>query len=106
MGAETKNDAGRLVVTKVPRETPASESGLNTEDEIVAIDDFRVRADQLSQRLENYRPGDKVSLLIARREKLIRLDVTLSDEPARGWQLEVNPDATADQQHRLDAWLA
>jgi predicted metalloprotease with PDZ domain len=106
LGAETKSDAGRLVVTKVPRQTPAYDSGLNVDDEIIAIGEFRIRADQLSQRLENYRPDDKVCLTVARREKLTRLELTFSDEPSKDWHLEVNPDATADQTQRLNAWLA
>jgi predicted metalloprotease with PDZ domain len=88
----------------VPRETPAWESGLNVDDEIIAIGDVRVRPDQISQRLENYRPGDKVSILIARREVLMRLDLTLGNEPKR-WQLEVRPDATDAQKRNLANWL-
>jgi predicted metalloprotease with PDZ domain len=106
MGAETKNDAGRLVVSKIPRGTPAHDSGLNVDDEILAIDAFRVRADQLSQRLENYALGNRVSLLIARREKLSRVEVTLTAEPAKQWQLEVRPDATDAQKSHLARWLA
>lgn len=91
MGADTKNDAGRLVVTRIASGTPAFDAGLNVDDEIIAIGEIRVRADQLSQRLENYRPGDRVSLLIARREKIMRIDLTLGEEPAKRWQLEVRP---------------
>jgi predicted metalloprotease with PDZ domain len=105
-GAETKNDAGRLVVTKVPRATPAYASGLNVDDEILAVGDFRVRADQFAQRLENYRAGESVSLLIARREKLMRIDLRLSAEPAKNWLLEVHPDATDDRKRHLSEWLA
>jgi predicted metalloprotease with PDZ domain len=104
-GAETKNDAGRLVVTRVPRGTPAFDSGLSVDDEILAIGDFRVRAEQLSQRLDNYRPGEEVSLLVARREKLNRIELILGQEPARRWQLEVRPDATVEQKRHFEAWV-
>jgi predicted metalloprotease with PDZ domain len=104
-GAETRNDAGRLIVTRVPRGTPAFESGLSVDDEIIAVGEFRVRADQLVQRLDSYRPGDRISILIARREKLIRLDLTLAQEPPRSWQLEPRPDASAEQKEHLAAWL-
>jgi predicted metalloprotease with PDZ domain len=104
IGCVTRDDKGRLIVLRVPRETPAWESGLNVDDEIIAIGDVRVRPDQISQRLENYRPGDKVSILIARREVLMRLDLTLGNEPKR-WQLEVRPDATDAQKRNLANWL-
>jgi predicted metalloprotease with PDZ domain len=105
LGAETRTDNGRLIVRRVPRETPVYESGLSVDDEIIAIDDFRVRADQLSQRLENYKPGDKVSILVARRDQLMRISLTLGEEPKK-WQLEIRPEATEAQKHNLDAWIA
>jgi predicted metalloprotease with PDZ domain len=104
LGATTRNDNGRLVVTQVRRGTPAFEAGLNVDDEILAIDDFRVRADQLPARLELYKPEDKVTLLVARREVLNRLDVRLAAEPAREWRLEVDPAAT-EQTRQRERWL-
>jgi predicted metalloprotease with PDZ domain len=105
LGATTRNDGGRLIVSQVRRETPAHESGLNVDDEIVAVDDVRVRADALGARLEQYRPGDKVSVLVARRDRLIRIDVTLGTDPGRAWRLEPLPAATDEQKKRLSAWL-
>jgi predicted metalloprotease with PDZ domain len=105
LGAGTRNDQGRLVVTSVRRETPAAAAGLSAEDEILAIDDIRVRADGLPSRLEQYKPGDKIVMLVSRRDRLSKLDVTLGPEPARAWRLEVDPDASEAQKYRLIAWL-
>ena len=105
LGIGTRNDAGRLVVTQVRRDTPALAAGLNVDDEILAIDDYRVRADRLDNRLEQYRPGDKVVFLVARREQLLRLELTFGTEPARAWRLEVNPSATEAQQSSRGRWL-
>ena len=105
IGGGTRNDAGRLVITSVRRGTPAIEAGLNVDDEILAIDDVRVRADGLVARLDQYKPGDKVSVLVARRDKLTKIEVTLGPEPGRAWRLEVLPTATAEQQARLTAWM-
>jgi predicted metalloprotease with PDZ domain len=105
LGANTRNDNGRLIVTQVRRETPAHATGFNVDDEILAFDDVRVRGEGLAARLEQYRPGDTVSVLIARRDRLMRLDVTLGAEPGRVWRLEVLPNATDEQKKRLMAWL-
>jgi predicted metalloprotease with PDZ domain len=105
LGVKTRVDAGRLLVANVPRGTPAFESGVNPEDEIIAIDDFRVAADQLDKRLESYKPGDKVTLLVARREELKRLPVTLGAEPSDRWNLIVRPDAAPEQRAHLAQWL-
>ncbi len=104
IGVTTKIDSGRLLVSQIPRGTPAY-GRLNVEDEIIGIGDFRVKPDQFAQRLENYRPGEEVAILVARREKLARVDVVLAGGPTRSWQLEVDPDATRSQRSNLDAWL-
>jgi predicted metalloprotease with PDZ domain len=106
LGAKTRIDGGRLVVENVPRGTPALDAGVNPGDEILAIDDFRVPPDKLDERLQSYRPGQKVNLLVARREELKRLNVTLGLEPANRWTLTVKPNATPAQQAHLAAWLA
>jgi len=106
LGAVTRNDNGRLAVTNVPRATPAEAAGVSVDDEIVALGDFRIRAEQFDQRLGAYHPGDIVALLVARRDKLVTLTVTLGSEPQRAWRLEVDPAATAEQRSHLQAWLA
>lgn len=105
LGTTTRTDNGRLVVTGVRRGTPAFDGGLNVDDEILAVDEVRVRPDGLAARLDQYRPGDKVQLLVARRDKLTRLDVTLGADPGRPWRLELRPDATEQQKARVLAWL-
>jgi predicted metalloprotease with PDZ domain len=105
LGITTRNDAGRLVISQVRRDGPGWNGGLNVDDEILAIDEFRVRADRLEQRLQQYRPGDRVTFLVARREQLIRIPIALEREPARAWRLETLLNPTAAQTQQLDRWL-
>ena len=105
MGASTRNDNGRLVVSLVRRGTPAHAAGVNVDDEILAIDDLRVRADGLVARMDQYKVGDTLRLLVARRDRLITFDVTLAAEPGRPWRIQPKPDATAEQKARRAAWL-
>lgn len=106
LGVTTRTDGGRLVVSQVQRGTPAYAGGLNVDDEVIAIDDVRVTADQLTGRLEQYAPGNQVSVLVARRGRLERLPVTLGTAPSATWKVEVEPKATDAQKARLKAWLA
>jgi predicted metalloprotease with PDZ domain len=105
LGAITRNDNGRLVVSQVRRGTPVYDAGLNVDDEILAIDDYRVRPDRFESRLEQYAPNDKVSLLVSRREQLMKIEVTLGTEPPKKWRLHISPSATEVQKQRLAAWL-
>jgi hypothetical protein len=44
-------------------------------------------------------------MLIARREQLMRIEVTLEREPARSWRLEVAPASSSQQAQQLNRWL-
>ena len=101
----TRTDNGRLLVSQVQRQTPGWQYGFNVDDEILAIDDYRVLPQHWETRLAHYRPGEQGTVLVARRERLQRLAVTFGAEPSKTWQLALHPDATAAQQTRLAAWL-
>jgi predicted metalloprotease with PDZ domain len=105
LGISTRNDSGRLIVAQVRRGSPAHTAGINVDDEVLAIDDFRVRADRLDSRLDQYRVGDRVSVLVARREQLLRVDVTLGSEPARTWRLDLDPAAKDPALQTRTRWL-
>jgi predicted metalloprotease with PDZ domain len=44
-------------------------------------------------------------VLVARRGQLLKLEVTLGDEPRETWKLKIRPDATPEQTANLEAWL-
>jgi predicted metalloprotease with PDZ domain len=106
LGAVTRVDDGRLLVSHVRRNTPAHAAGVNVDDEIVAIDEIRVRPDTFQDRLQQYSPGDVLTLLVARRERLVRIPVEVAPEAARTWRLEPVPQPTAAQRERLASWLS
>jgi predicted metalloprotease with PDZ domain len=102
----TRHDGGRLVVTQVRRDTPALQAGIDVDDEIVAVDEYRVRPEGWDGRLEVYRPGDRVTILVSRRERLIQLEATFAAEPPPSWRLEEDPNAAREQRTRLEQWLS
>jgi len=65
-----------------------------------------VRPDGLSARLELFKAGDRITMLVARRDRLMEMLVTLGPDEGRPWRLEVRPDATSDQRARLTGWLS
>ena len=105
LGVETRADGGRLVVTRVHRDSPGAAAGINVDDEIIAIGDYRVRADQWDRRLDQYPPTTTASLLVARREALQRLDVTFGQEPGNAWRLAPRVAPTQAQLATRAAWL-
>ena len=105
LGLTTAATTGRLTVTIVKRATPGFDAGFNVNDEILAIGDERVTPEVWSRRMEQYRPNEKVSFLIARRGRLQRLEATFGVEPTSKYKLEIDPQATEAQKAHRKAWL-
>lgn len=105
LGLSVRDAGGRLVVSQVQRDSPAYDAGFNVDDEILAIGEYRVGPSQWTDRLDEHVPGDRLSVLIARRDELRRLDVTLGARPDLAWRLSVDPNATPEQKARLKAWM-
>ena len=105
LGLVTQAQDGRLVVAEVRRDTPAYTAGFNVGDEILAIDDYRVRANGWNQRLRLFRAGETAAVLVARRDRLLDLSVTFGAAPDRAWELSVALEPTEMQTRQLDLWL-
>lgn len=105
LGVTTKTSDGRLIVSKVLRDSPAWKAGINPDDELIAIEGFRVLPASFESRMKQYRAGDSLELLISRREKLTPLRVVTTERPKQSWKIEVSDDPTVPQTTRLDAWI-
>jgi predicted metalloprotease with PDZ domain len=105
LGVETRVETGRLLITRITRGGPAEHSGLSVDDEIIAVNDFRVRPEKYEKHLENHAPGERVSVLVARRDRLTRFETILA-EPPKKWRLELREDMTPIQKEHLERWLS
>jgi predicted metalloprotease with PDZ domain len=77
LGAGTFERNGRLVVSYVLEDSPAWESGLNADDEIVAVDGLRATSSSLVDRIADRMPGESVKLVVFRRDTLREIPVKL-----------------------------
>ena len=105
LGLTTRADNGRMAVTVVKRGTPGFDAGFNVGDEIVAIGDERILPEVWSKRMDQYRPNERASVLIARRGRLQRLEATFGAEPASRHRIEIDPAANDEQKAHRKAWL-
>jgi predicted metalloprotease with PDZ domain len=98
---------GRLEITGVRRETPAYEFGLQVDDEVIALDDYRVTPEKFDERLKRYPEGSKIHLTIARGGRMLSVAMVVGKKPADRWNLEVDPAAgTEAKLHREKWWKA
>ena len=101
----TRSANGRLLVSQVRRDTPAHGAGFNVDDEILAIGDHRVLASEWSERIADTPPGSDISVLVARRGALRRVDVVVETEPTPQWELQPLEEASPAQERHREAWL-
>ncbi len=106
LGGTLEDESGQLWATEIPQGTPAHTAGLNVDDELIAIDGIRVTPATYEDRLAAYRPGERVELTVARRERLVKLVATLAEKPQPAWQLALDEKATPQQIERRQAWLS
>ena len=105
VGLLIRTSNGRLLVGQVRRGTPAHDAGFNVDDEILAIGDHRVLANEWNERIALAPPGSEISVLVSRRGALSRLRVVVGAEPANQWDLQPVEEASPSQERHREAWL-
>jgi predicted metalloprotease with PDZ domain len=85
IGADLAEDAGRLTIRSITAGTPAYDQGLNTGDQIVAIDGYRASQAFLQSYINERKPGDKVRLSIFRFDKMRDINFTLGNNDRKDY---------------------
>jgi predicted metalloprotease with PDZ domain len=102
LGVTTK---GRDTIATVQEGSPAMEAGLYPEDDVVALDGYRVDGAGLVSRCEDQRPGETVRVTVFRRDKLVEVPVVLGQKPADAAWLSRVEHPTEAQRAAFQAWL-
>ncbi|MFO0601291.1 MAG: PDZ domain-containing protein [Myxococcaceae bacterium] len=85
--------------------SPAMKAGLYADDEVVALDGLKCDATQLTNRVEDRKPGETVKVTVFRRDRLVEVPVVLEAKPADGVWLQKVERATEQQKASWLAWL-
>ncbi|MFP2931735.1 M61 family metallopeptidase [Pyxidicoccus sp. 3LG] len=102
LGLGTK---GSATVAMVVDGSPAQEAGLYAEDDLVALDGWKVDGASLVSRCEDRRPGETVRVTVFRRDRLLEVPVVLGQKPADAVWLARVERPTDAQKAAFQAWL-
>lgn len=91
-------------ISVVYEDSPAMEGGLYPDDEVIALDGFKVDGPGLIARCEDKAPGDEVALTLFRRDRLVELKVRLGEKPAEAAYLVKTESPTEEQKAAFTAW--
>jgi predicted metalloprotease with PDZ domain len=111
-GAVVKTEQGREMIKTVATGSPAALAGIDPGDELVAIDGYRVTADQLPDRLACYKvsdssacaSGDRIKVTVFHQDRLMDYEVELSASQPSKYELAPLPDLTPSQLYNLQCW--
>jgi predicted metalloprotease with PDZ domain len=105
LGADVGLEGDRLMVRRVPAGTPAFDQGLNTGDQIVAVNGARVDQTSFFERLAEHKPGDSINLTIFRDDDLRTFAVKLGGRIDASYRILPLDQVSSDQQAVRLAWL-
>ncbi len=104
LGFRTSAADGIVKVTSVKPNSPASDVGINIEDEVIAVNGFRITS-SVDSRLSQYEVGDELEILISRRGQLMTLNLTIGQLESSSYRLRFVSRPSKEQRRQLDLWL-
>lgn len=99
LGADTAQEGERLNVRSIPAGSPAYEQGLNTGDQIIAIDGYRANMNFMQSYLAEKKPGDKVKLTIFRFDEMRGIEITLGGKTPQSYRISSLTNVTDEQKN-------
>jgi predicted metalloprotease with PDZ domain len=105
LGADTAQDGDRVIVRRVYAGSPAYDQGLNTGDQIVALNNNRVTKEFFDARIDEKRPGDLINLTIFRFDDLSTLLIKLGGRTDGTYRIQPVENPSEMQKRIYEAWL-
>jgi predicted metalloprotease with PDZ domain len=105
LGLTTKTEYGATLINFVETGSPAEQAGLEPGDELVALNGYRVRTEQIGDRLQSYSAGDILELSVFHQDVLCQRHVTLSEPVPVRFEIQPLAEPTPQQQDRFRQWL-
>jgi predicted metalloprotease with PDZ domain len=104
-GADTEWVNDRLMVRRVSAGSPAYDQGLNTGDQIVALNNMRVTKEFFDARMAEKKPGDLINLTIFRFDDLSTLLIKLGRTTEGTYRIVPLPTQNEAQKKVYKSWL-
>ena len=105
LGITPVEQGGKTVVRQVVAGSPAYDAGVNSGDEILALNGYRVRSNDLVQRIGEMNPGEKVKLSLFREDQLRELEIELRKQEVPSYRVTKVEKPTGLQKRIIESWL-
>ena len=105
LGVSTRTQNGKLIIRRVVNGTPGYETGLNVNDEIIAVNNYRVDKKLLDKFVKEFPAGSELDFLLSRDGKLLNIKVKLRNNPNKKFVIKEIDKPTNKQMLVYNKWL-
>jgi len=105
LGISTQDMSDKTKITNVTPGSPAERAGLEINDEIAAVNGFRVRSVELNERIAAMKAGSEVTIHLFRNDKLKQVTLTLENVRTPNFIVRKVPKPTDQQKSIYEQWL-
>jgi predicted metalloprotease with PDZ domain len=106
LGITVKTENNREIIKYVAANSPAQQVGIDPGDELLAINNFKLTAEQIPVRLKDFYPGDKIKVSVFHQDELRSHLVTLAPPYSTRYQVIITENADLWQKTNLAKWLS
>lgn len=107
LGVGISGRGGKVIVKSVYRGTPAYKYGINADDEIIAVEGYRVESESdIRNILNNRKPGDTLDILVARDGKTRGISVRLEETEGYYYRIQKEQHPGRAEEETLENWLS
>ncbi|MEC4984262.1 MAG: M61 family metallopeptidase [Oscillatoria sp. PMC 1068.18] len=104
-GAKVVTENGQEMIKFVENNSPAARSGIDANDELLAIEGMRVTADQLNERLQDYQAGEEIAVTVFHHDELKNYRVKLGEPQPSNYRIVRVKSPTKEQVDLYSGWL-
>ncbi len=104
-GLKVVSEAGVEKIKFVEAGSPGEAAGVESGDELLAVNGFRIKADQLGDRLQDFQPGDTVELTLFHQDELRTCQLTLTSPQPNLYKIVSLDGPNSESQRNFTQWL-
>jgi len=104
-GISLRANNGIVIVKGVAPNSPAQLVGIDPNDEILAINDFKVTAETFGDRLLDFKSGQEISITLFKQDQLKTVSLKLGDPICDRYVISELKNPSPQQQKNLQSWL-
>lgn len=105
LGISTSETTGVARISRVVAGSPAYEAGLDINDELLAFNGWKVQHATWQDRLNEFKPGEKLKVSVFRAERLREMEITLQTELVPTYLVQRTKNPTDLQKSIYESWL-